>query len=69
MLTMPFSPLVAGVLLTGLGGPRAIGPLPVLTGLVALIPTLSRAVRGVPRPATWQAALRSSAEVVVPATV
>jgi hypothetical protein len=69
MLTMPFSPLVAGVLLTGLGGPRAIGALAVLTGLVALIPTLSRAVRGVPRPATWQAALRSSAEVVVPATV
>jgi MFS family permease len=69
MLTMPLSPLIAGVLLTGLGGPRAIVALAVLTGLVALIPTLSRSVRAVPRPAAWQAALTSSAEPVVPAAV
>jgi MFS family permease len=68
MLTMPLSPLVAGVLLTGLGGPQAIGALAVLTGLVALIPTLSRSVRAVPRPVTWQAALTSSAAAVVPTT-
>lgn len=57
MLTMPFSPLVAGMLLSGLGGATAIGVLILLTALVALIPTLSRSVRSVPRPAVWQAEL------------
>jgi MFS family permease len=57
MLTMPLSPLVAGMLLSGLGGATAIGVLVLLTALVALIPTLSPSVRSVPRPAVWQAEL------------
>jgi MFS family permease len=73
MSVMPLSPILAGVLLTWLGGGAAIAALGVLTALAALIPTLSRSVRDVPRPEVWQAELRaraeSSAEVVVPATV
>lgn len=71
MLTMPLSPILAGALLAGLGGPAAIGALTALTAGAALIPTLSRSVREVPRPVAWQAALatRSSAEAVVPTTV
>jgi hypothetical protein len=73
MSVMPLAPVLAGVLLAWLGGGPAVVVLGVLTGLAALIPTLSRSVREVPRPAVWQAALRapdqSSAEVVVPATV
>jgi predicted MFS family arabinose efflux permease len=69
MSTMPLAPMVAGALLAGLGGGAAIAALGVLTALAALIPTFSRSVRGVPRPAVWQAELRSSAEVAVRATV
>jgi MFS family permease len=57
MLTMPFSPLLAGALLTGVGGAAAVAVLIGLTALVALIPTLSRSVRSVPRPAVWQTEL------------
>lgn len=55
MSTLPLAPVVAGWLLTGLGGPDAILALGVASGLVALIPTLSRTVRSVPRPAVWRA--------------
>lgn len=68
MVVMPFSPLLAGALLAGLGGPDAALALVVLTALVALIPTLSRSIRAVPRPAVWQAELRASAPEPVPAT-
>lgn len=54
--TMPLAPLLAGGLLAWLGGRDAMLALGVLTGLVALIPTLSRSVRSVPRPAEWLAA-------------
>ncbi|MGY2876588.1 MFS family permease [Marmoricola sp. URHA0025 HA25] len=64
MSMMPLSPVLAGALLTWLGGGAAIATLGLLTALTALIPTLSRSVRRVPRPAIWQAELRSSAEVV-----
>jgi hypothetical protein len=67
MLTMPLSPLVAGMLLSGLGGSTAIGVLILLTALVALIPTLSRSVRSVPRPAVWQAELADRRAVVAAA--
>jgi MFS family permease len=50
---MPLAPLVAGVLLTLAGGPRAMVTLTALAALVALIPTLSRTLRAVPRPADW----------------
>jgi MFS family permease len=70
MATMPFSPLLAGLLLAGFGGPAAVGALIVLTAGVALIPTLSRSVRAVPRPAQWQAGLHESpAELIAPAAV
>jgi MFS family permease len=56
MAPMPLAPVLAGVLLSGFGGRDAILVLGVLTALVALVPTLSRAVRSVPRPAEWAAA-------------
>src|SRR3954451_18234644 len=51
--TMPLAPVVGGGLLALLGGPAAMAALVVLCALVALIPTLSRSVRAVPRPAEW----------------
>lgn len=53
MISMPLAPVLAGLLLAGLGGRDAILALAVLTGLAALAPTLSRSVRSVPRPAAW----------------
>lgn len=55
MSTMPLAPVLGGVLLGWLDGPVAIAALGVLTGLSALIVTLSRTVRAVPRPAVWRA--------------
>jgi hypothetical protein len=57
MLTMPLSPVLAGGLLAGLGGGGAVAVLAGLTAAVALIPTLSTAVRSVPRPVVWQTEL------------
>lgn len=45
MLAMPLAPVLAGVLLAGLGGRDAVLALTALTALVALIPTLSPSVR------------------------
>ncbi len=53
MSAMPLAPLLAGALVTGLGGGPAIAVLGGVTAGVALIPTLSRSVRGIPRPAQW----------------
>ena len=53
MASMPLAPLLAGVLLDVLGGRGAMLTLGGLTALVALIPTLSRSVRSVPRPREW----------------
>jgi len=53
MVTMPLAPVLAGALLGWLGGRDAILALGVLTAIVALIPTLSRSVRSLPRPAEW----------------
>lgn len=55
MSIMPLAPLLAGGLLAGVGGRTAIAVLGALTAAVALIPTLSRSVRAVPRPVVWQA--------------
>ncbi len=63
MCAMPLAPILAGVLLSTLGGGPAILALGVLTALVALIPTLSRSVRSVPKPALWD---RYEAPVPVP---
>ena len=57
MSVMPLSPVVGGLLLSGLGGPAAIAALAVLTALVALLPTLAHSVRAVPHPRVWQAEL------------
>lgn len=65
MMTMPVAPVLAGVLLGSLGGRDAILALAVLTALAALIPTLSRSVRSVPRPSEWAT---GPAEPVAPAT-
>ena len=54
MSTMPLSPVLAGALLAGLGGGPAVAVLGGLTAVVALIPTLSRSVREVPRPREWR---------------
>lgn len=54
MTTMPLAPLLAGVLLDGLGGRGAILVLGALCAAVALIPTLSRSVRSVPKPEAWR---------------
>ncbi len=54
MSAMPLAPLLGGALLAGLGGPASIVILGLLTAGVALIPTLSRTVRSVPRPAVWR---------------
>ncbi|MBO1765225.1 MFS transporter [Allobranchiibius sp. GilTou38] len=58
-LLLPLYPVVAGLALHRLGGPGAIALLVGLTAAVALIPTLSRAVRSVPRPAAWPQAAGS----------
>jgi MFS family permease len=67
MLTMPLSPLLAGVLLAGTTGAVAVGTLAALTAAAALIPTLSRSVRSVPRPVVWQAELGAREAVPVAA--
>ena len=53
MSTMPLAPVLAGVLLTTAGGGTTIAALGLLAAVVALIPTLSHAVRRVPRPVAW----------------
>lgn len=56
MLTIPVAPALAGGLLALLGGRDAVLALGGLTALVALVPTLARSVRTVPRPARWSVA-------------
>jgi predicted MFS family arabinose efflux permease len=51
--TIPLAPVLGGALLAAIGGQRTMVVLVVLCALVALIPTLSRTVRSVPRPAEW----------------
>ncbi|WP_284535053.1 MFS transporter [Nocardioides sp. T2.26MG-1] len=53
MSAMPLAPVLAGVLLSTIGGGPAVAVLGVLTAGVALIPTLSSSVRSVPRPTEW----------------
>jgi predicted MFS family arabinose efflux permease len=56
------APLIGGVLLTALGGATAIATIGALVALAALIPTLSRSIRAVPRPVVWQAELAQQDE-------
>jgi predicted MFS family arabinose efflux permease len=66
MSIMPLAPVLAGALLSGIGGAAAIAVLGLLAAGVALIPTWSRSVRAVPRPSVWQAELAEAAHVAVP---
>jgi len=53
--TIPLAPVLGGGLLAAIGGPATMATLVAVTALVALIPTLSRTVRAVPKPAEWPA--------------
>ena len=54
MSVMPLAPVLAGLLLSTLGGAGSMAALIALSAGVALIPTLSRRVREVPRPELWR---------------
>jgi hypothetical protein len=56
LATLPLAPLLGGVLLEHAGGPAATAGLLVAAAATALVPTLSRPLRGVPKPADWPAA-------------
>ena len=60
MSTMPLASVVGGALMGWLGGSAAIAAPGVMTG-VALIVTVSRSVRRIPRPVVWQEQLREAA--------
>jgi hypothetical protein len=60
MSVMPLAPVIAGLALSMLGGQGAVLALGVLVAAVALVPTLSRTVRSVPRPAVWRQELERS---------
>ena len=60
MGVMPFAPLLGGWMLSDLGGSLAIALLVFATALGALVPTLSRTIRSVPRPVDWHAELDSA---------
>ena len=50
---MPLAPVLGGLLLWSLGGRAAVAGLVAASALAAMIPTLSRPMRSVPRPADW----------------
>ncbi|WKN46602.1 MFS transporter [Nocardioides sp. Arc9.136] len=54
MSAMPLAPLLAGVMLEAWGGSAAILALGAFIVVVACLPTFSRSVRAVPRPAAWE---------------
>lgn len=59
MAAMPLAPVLAGGALAVLGGAGAVLSLGVVVAVTALIPTLSRVVREVPRPEVWRAEVAS----------
>ena len=54
MLSIPLAPALAGALLAVTDGTTAVLAVTGLVALAALIPTLARSVRSIPRPADWQ---------------
>jgi hypothetical protein len=64
MSIMPLAPVLAGLLLAALDGGAAVATLIAMCAVVALIPTLSRSVRAVPRPEVWQAEVAAAAPIV-----
>ncbi len=62
------APILGGVLLERIGGRDAVLVIGALTAVAALIPTLTRTIRSVPRPSVWQAELDArEAELLVAA--
>ncbi|WP_208542858.1 MFS transporter [Nocardioides euryhalodurans] len=61
--TIPFAPLLGGWLLETFGGEAATVGLLVAAALAALVPTLSRSVRSVPRPRDWPGSAASAEPV------
>jgi MFS family permease len=61
LATLPLAPVLGGLLLEHAGGPAATAGLLVAALLTALIPTLSREIRRVPRPADWPTQERCAA--------
>ncbi|TQL69685.1 putative MFS family arabinose efflux permease [Nocardioides albertanoniae] len=53
MLSIPVAPALAGLLLSTVDGPTAVLIVTALIAAAALIPTLSRTVRSIPRPDLW----------------
>jgi hypothetical protein len=53
MSVMPLAPVLGGLMLARLGGTASVAALVVATACGAMIPTLSRTIRSVPRPAEW----------------
>ncbi len=64
MTTIPFAPLLGGWLLESYGASTATLVLLVAAVLTALIPTLSRSVRSVPRPGDWPVLEEETGELV-----
>ncbi|SDK79336.1 Predicted arabinose efflux permease, MFS family [Nocardioides sp. YR527] len=54
MLSIPLAPALAGALLAVTDGATAVLVVTAMTAAAALIPTLARSVRSIPRPASWQ---------------
>ncbi|MEO6511162.1 MAG: MFS transporter [Nocardioides sp.] len=67
MSVMWLAPILGGVLLDRIGGTDAVLVIGALTALAALIPTLTRSIRSVPRPVVWQAELAAREELAVAA--
>ncbi|MER7560138.1 MFS transporter [Nocardioides sp. NPDC126508] len=63
MLTIPLAPALAGALLAIVDGATAVLAVTAMTAAAALIPTLARSVRSIPRPADWRAATPNDANL------
>lgn len=64
MTPMPLAPVLAGLLLHRFGGLHGTLIAAAACGVTALIPTLSRRVRAVPRPRHWVSAAASAGDAV-----
>ena len=53
MGVLPFAPLLGGLMLTSTGGRGAVALLVAASAVAAVVPTASRSIRSVPRPAAW----------------
>jgi len=69
MGAMPLAPVLGGVLLGAFGGTAAIAGMVVASVLTALIPTFSRAMNSVPRPAEWPRLADAATDVPDPESV